>query len=107
MAAVPWTERPDGLLVEVRLTPRAAMDRIDGVETLSDGAPVLKARVRAVPEKGKANEAVLKLLAKTAGLPASRARLLSGDTARRKTILLDGDGAALAKAFAELFAAKG
>lgn len=107
MAAVPWTQRPDGLLVEVRLTPHAAMDRIDGVETLSDGTPVLKARVRAVPEKGKANEAVLKLLARTAGLPGSRARLLSGDTARRKTILLDGDGAALAKAFTELFAAKG
>jgi uncharacterized protein YggU (UPF0235/DUF167 family) len=107
MAAVPWTARPDGLLVEVRLTPRAAMDRIDGVETLADGAPVLKARVRAVPEKGKANEAVLKLLARTAGLPASRARLLAGDTARRKTILLDGDGAALAKTFTELFAAKG
>lgn len=107
MVALPWTQRPDGLLVEVRLTPRAAMDRIDGVETLADGAPVLKARVRAVPEKGKANEAVLKLLAKTAGLPASRARLLTGDTARRKTILLEGDGAALATVLAGLLAAKG
>lgn len=105
--AVPWTQRPDGLLVEVRLTPRAAMDRIDGVEALSDGTPVLKARVRAVPEKGKANEAVLKLLAKTAGLPTSRAQLLAGDTARRKSILLGGDGAALASLLAQLFAAKG
>ena len=107
MAGVPWTVRPDGLVVEVRLTPRAAMDRIDGIDVLADGAPVLKARVRAVPEKGKANEAVLKLLAKTSGLPASRASLLSGDTARRKTILLAGDGAALASAFSELLAAKG
>jgi hypothetical protein len=107
VAHVPWTQRPEGLLVEVRLTPRAAMDRIDGVETLSDGAPVLKARVRVVPEKGKANEAVLRLLARTAGVPTSRARLLSGDTSRRKTILLEGDGAALASGFAELFAAKG
>jgi uncharacterized protein len=103
----PWRERPEGLLVEVRLTPRAAMDKIDGLETLSDGSPVLKARVRAVPEKGKANEAVLKLLAKTAGLPASRATLLSGDTSRRKSVLLAGDGAALGRVFAELFAAKG
>jgi uncharacterized protein len=104
---VPWTERPDGLLVEVRLTPRAAVDQIDGIETLGDGAPVLKARVRAVPEKGKANDAVLKLLAAAAGLPGSRARLVSGDTARRKIVLLEGDGAALASAFSELFAAKG
>lgn len=104
---VPWTQRPDGLLVEVRLTPRAAMDRIDGIERLSDATPVLKARVRAVPEKGKANEAIIQLLARAIGLPASRARLLSGDMARRKCILLLGDGAALARDLAELVAAKG
>lgn len=107
MAAVPWTVRPDGLVVEVRLTPRAAMDRIDGVEILSDGAPVLKTRVRAVPEKGKANEAALALLAKAAGVPVSRAELISGDSARRKIIRLAGDGAALASTFAALVAAKG
>jgi uncharacterized protein YggU (UPF0235/DUF167 family) len=107
LIAIAWRERPDGLLVDVRLTPRAAMDRIDGVETLSDGSAVLKARVRAVPEKGKANDAVLKLVAKAAGLPASRATLVAGDASRRKSILLAGDGAALARAFTELFAAKG
>lgn len=97
MSDRPWSLRPDGLVVEVRLTPRAAMDRIDGIEALSDGLPVLKARVRAMPEKGRANEAVLKLLAKTLGLPASRARLLSGDTARRKSVFLEGDAKALAQ----------
>ena len=102
----PWMAHPDGLLVEVRLTPRAAMDRIDGIETLADGLPVLKARVRAVPEKGLANEAVLKLLAKSLGLPTSRARLISGETARRKSVLLEGDGAALANRMADLIAAK-
>lgn len=107
MIAIAWRERPDGLLVDVRLTPRAAMDRIDGLEILSDGSAVLKARVRAVPEKGKANEAVLKLIARTAGLPASRATLVAGDASRRKSILLAGDGAALARVFTELFAAKG
>ena len=107
MTAVPWTQRPDGLLVEVRLTPRAAMDRIDGIERLSDGTHVLKTRVRAVPEKGRANDAILKLLARALGLPMSRVRLLSGDTARRKCILLEGDGAALARDLAERLAAKG
>lgn len=107
MTTLPWRVQADGLIVEVRLTPRAAMDRIDGVEILSDGLPVLKARVRAVPEKGLANEAVLKLLAKALGLPASRARLLAGDTARRKSILLEGDGTALANRLTELIAAKG
>ena len=107
MAQAPWSVRADGLLVEVRLTPRAAMDRIDGIETLSDGKPVLKARVRAVPEKGLANEAVLKLLATNLGLPASRARLLAGYTARRKSILLEGDPNALASALSTLLDSKG
>ncbi len=106
-SGLPWAERADGLLVEVRLTPRSSTDRIERIDHLSDGTPVLKARVRAVPEKGLANEAVLKLLAKAAGLPASRARLVSGDTARRKSILLAGDGAALACALQGFLAAKG
>ena len=96
MSRVPWSVRDDGLLVEIRLTPRAAMDRIEGIETLADGLSVLKARVRAVPENGLANEALLKILAKTLGLPASRARLLSGDKARRKSVLLAGDPQELA-----------
>jgi uncharacterized protein YggU (UPF0235/DUF167 family) len=103
----PWAQRPDGLVLFVRLTPRSARDGIDGIDILSDGTPVLKARVRAVPEKGLANEALRKLLAATAGLPASRATLLAGDTARRKSVLLTGDGAALAEHMTRLFAAKG
>lgn len=82
------------------------MDRIDGIETRSDGLPVLKMRIRAVPEKGLANEAMLKLLAKMLGLPASRARLISGDTARRKSVLLEGEGEELARRLAEITAAK-
>ena len=107
MTGLPWSVRAEGLVVEIRLTPRAAMDRIEGIETLSDGLPVLKARVRAVPEKGLANEAILKLLAKTLGLPASRVRLLSGDTARRKSILLEGDPQDLANRLAATLDSKG
>ena len=107
MTGLPWSVRAEGLVVEIRLTPRAAMDRIEGIETLSDGLPVLKARVRAVPEKGLANEAILKLLAKTLSLPASRARLLSGDTARRKSILLEGDPQDLANRLAATLDSKG
>lgn len=106
-SAVPWSIKPEGLVVTVRLTPRAACDRIDGVEYLSDGSPVLKARVRAVPEKGLANGALLKLLAVALRVPGSRVSLLTGDTARRKSILIAGDGAALAEALLLLLAANG
>ena len=92
------------LLVDVRLTPRGGRDAIDGVGALSDGRPVVLARVRAVPEDGKANAAVSELLARAAGLPRSRAAVASGATARLKTIRLD---AAAAEAEARLRASLG
>ena len=47
---MPWRVRAEGLEVRVRVTPRGGRDAIDGVESLSDGQPVLKVRVRAIPE---------------------------------------------------------
>ena len=64
----------------VRVTPRAARDRIDGF----DGEGVLHLRVTAPPADGEANAAVVKLLARTLGLPARDVVLVSGATARRK-----------------------
>lgn len=87
--------RRDGadLLVEVRLTPRGGADRIDGTKALSDGRAVVAARVKAVPEDGKANAAVAALLAATAGLPKSAGAVVSGPTSRLKTIRLTNAGA--------------
>ncbi len=93
--AAPWTAVPGGLLVDIRLTPRGGRDAIEGLETLSDGRAVLKARVRAGPEDGKANAGLLKLLAEAAGVPASRAEIVSGATARVKRIRLSGETSAL------------
>ena len=83
--------RRDGadLLVDVRLTPRGGTDRLDGLKALSDGRSVVAARVRAVPEDGKANAAVVKLLAKALGVAKSRLVLLRGATSRDKLFRLD------------------
>jgi uncharacterized protein YggU (UPF0235/DUF167 family) len=91
-----------GFLVEVRLTPRAAFDRIDGVGTLADGRTVLLARVRAVPEDGRANEALCRLLATAFGVSKSSAAVVSGHTARVKRVRLAGDPETLAATFATL-----
>ncbi|RWG37062.1 MAG: DUF167 domain-containing protein, partial [Mesorhizobium sp.] len=48
--ASPFRPRDDGIDLFVRLTPKAAVDRIEGIETAADGRSHLKARVRAVPE---------------------------------------------------------
>ncbi len=93
MADTPIRRDGSDLLVEVRLTPRGGSDRIDGMKALSDGRTVVAARVKAVPEDGKANAAVAALLAAAAGLPKSAAAVVSGPTARLKTIRLMGAGA--------------
>jgi uncharacterized protein (TIGR00251 family) len=87
----------DGIVLEVRLTPGAARDGIDGVKVLADGKPVALARVRAVPDSGAANRALLALLAKTFRVPKTAVILVAGGTARRKRIRIAGDPSALAE----------
>lgn len=92
--------RAEGVELLVRLTPKSARDAVEGVATAADGRAHLKARVRAVPEKGKANRALVALLANALGLPAGAIEIVSGDTARLKTVLLKGDAEAIEAAIA-------
>jgi hypothetical protein len=101
----PWREMPHGLDLAVRLTPRGGRDALEGVETLSDGRRVLKARVRAVPEAGKANAALARLVAAACGVAATQVSLASGATARVKSLHIEGDAAALAAALARTLGA--
>ena len=55
-------------MLSARLTPKASRDEVIGVESF-DGAPVPKARVRALPEGGCANAALEKLIARWLGVP--------------------------------------
>lgn len=67
------------------------MDRIDGVQALSDGRIILAARVRAVPEDGRANDALLRLLAGELGARVSDCSLAAGGKSRLKSVLVTGD----------------
>lgn len=98
-AACPWRRSGEGLLVAVRLTPKAARDAIEGIE-MHGGRTVLKARVRAAPEKGKANSALEKLMAKWLGIAQSRVSLVSGGASRLKTVFIAGEPEAVAAAIA-------
>ncbi|MAW88942.1 MAG: hypothetical protein CMJ42_20685 [Phyllobacteriaceae bacterium] len=91
-----------GVDIFVRLTPRAAHDAVDGLGAASDGSVHLKARVRAVPEKGKANAALEKLVAKWLGVPVSTVSVTGGATARLKTVSVAGDSAALTRKVVDL-----
>ncbi len=102
MPDVPWRATAAGLTLVVRLTPKGGRDAIDGIEAMSDGKPVLKARVRAAPEDGKANAALVELLAKSLRAPRSAVTVAAGHTSRVKTVEIAGDSDALSGALAAL-----
>ena len=105
MAARCYRAEPGGLLLFVRATPNAGADRLSGTETRDDGSTILPVHVRAVPERGKANAALIAMLARALGVPKSAMVLVSGETSRSKTLRIAGDPVALATALDALIAA--
>ncbi|HYL31646.1 MAG TPA: DUF167 family protein [Stellaceae bacterium] len=93
--ALPFRLERGGATLTVRVTPKAAQDRVLG---LSDGpnGVVLKLAVHAPAHAGEANAALLTLLARHFGLRKSDLRIAAGATGRRKLVHIDGDPAALA-----------
>lgn len=76
-----------GVTVPIRVQPKASADRIVG-----EHAGSLKVAVTAPPEGGKANDAVIKLLAGKLKVSKSSIRIISGHTSRRKIVHIDGVG---------------
>lgn len=105
--SAPWSDCAEGIALRIRLTPRASRDAIDGTTDLADGRVALAARVRAVPEKGAANRALIALLAKRLSLPKSSLSLTGGATSRLKTIVIKADSDSAAAGLAALTRAQG
>lgn len=80
-----------GLRVFVRLSPQAKKNAINALMADAEGQMALKVSVTAVPEKGKANARLIKLLSKEWSIAKSDIIITAGDTDRRKTLLLRGD----------------
>ena len=90
-----------GMRLRVRLTPKGGRDAIEGWWTDGAGRSALKARVAAPPEDGKANTALIGLLARTLAVRKSDVRIASGATSRLKTVEVDGDQTLLAARLAQ------
>ena len=86
--------------IAVRLTPRARVDRLDGIGHLADGAAVLKVWVTAPPAENRANDALLQLLAKEWGLPRRELAVVGGRKSRNKIVQIAGDATALIRRLA-------
>jgi uncharacterized protein (TIGR00251 family) len=82
--------RADGVRLAIKVTPRAGRNAVQGIELDAQGQAWLAVRVTAAPDSGKANAALIQLLAKRWRLPASAVRLVTGASARRKVLHVTG-----------------
>lgn len=71
--------------IAVRVTPNAGANQIKS-DLQADGSILLRVMVTATPEDGKANDAVIKLMAKHFGVAKSRLSIIRGQTSRDKLI---------------------
>ena len=78
--------------LHLKVVPKASRDRVVG--WVGDR---LKVQVTAAPERGKANDAVIEVLAAALGVPRGRVRIVAGETSPLKTVEIDGDDALLEK----------
>lgn len=101
-ASSAWVVESAGVALYVRLTPKGGRDAVEGVETRADGRNVLKARVRAPPENGRANAALIALIAAALGAPKSAVSIRAGATSRVKTVFVAGAPAHYIDALAKL-----
>ncbi len=72
-------------IIACKVIPKAHKSEVVGWD-----AGVLKVRLAAVPEKGKANDELIRLLADQLGIAKSRITLISGDTSRQKRVRIEG-----------------
>lgn len=74
----------DPMRLIVHLTPKASHNKIDGWAVDTENQKILRVRVTVVPEDGKANEALIKLLSKALHISKSRISIIRGATSRIK-----------------------
>lgn len=77
--------RGDGVIIPVRVRAGGRRSAVGGEH---DGA--LRVEVAAAPEKGKANQAVVELVAKTLGVAKSNLTIVSGETSSQKKLFVTG-----------------
>ena len=85
-AAAPWRRDGEAVLLDLKVIPNARAEAIEGVVLDADGRPRLQLRIKAPPVDGKANKAVLGLLAKRLGCARTALTIAAGVSARLKRV---------------------
>ena len=102
MKGNPVRSQVDGVQFRLRVTPRGGRDTVEGWVRDAEGGMLLKARVAAAPEDGKANVPLTALLTKTLAVPKNAVTIRSGAAARIKRVQICGAPAALSARLAKL-----
>ena len=90
----PWRRSGSTVALRIRLTPKGGRDAVDGLTASPDG-PAIKARVRAAPEDGEANAALVELIADWLDVPKRAVTLAGGHKSRTKIISITADAATM------------
>ena len=90
---------PEQLLIEIRVRPNSSRNKVGGI---AGNPPRLVVAVQAPAVDGKANEAVIKELAKAFDCRARDFTIVFGELGRDKRLLVQGDLVALTKKYSEL-----
>jgi uncharacterized protein len=87
---MPFAPSSAGVRVRLKVTPKSRRTEIGGLLDEADGGQALKVAVTAAPEDGKANDAVIALLAREWGVAKSAISVVMGATDRRKLVEIRG-----------------
>ena len=96
-----WRRIPGGAEIFLRVTPNAGRDAVIGTEKRGD-REMLRVKVAAAPDRGKANEAVIGVLAKALGLRRSAISVVFGESSRDKRVNIEGDAGTIEAALSRL-----
>lgn len=84
-----YEKTSNGYVIRIRVTPNSSRCSFSGTFSDSKGQVFLKANLTSVPEKGKANQELIKFLSKYFHLSKSSFSLISGETDRYKKLLIN------------------
>jgi len=78
------TQTPDGIIFQVKVVPAGSKTSIEGIY-----GDMLKVKLSAAPEKGKANEALIEFLAEKLGVKRKFVKIVSGLTSKVKQVAVE------------------
>lgn len=79
-------EIPKSDYLRIKVLPKSPKNEVVEILEDADGEKTIKIRIKAIPEKGKANAELIKFLSKELGVPRNNISIISGKTEQLKLV---------------------